>query len=151
MGNNNVADIVGIGDICIQTNVGCTVILKNVRHIPDLCLNLISMSALDKEGYKHQLGEGIWKLSKGSLLVAKGEICCMLYKTRVKVCGGQINAVEDNASPNLWHRKLAHMISEKGLKILAKDSLISLSKVKTLNPCDYCLFGKHHRVSFAST
>ena len=62
MGSNGIANIVGIGDICIQTNVGC-IVLTNVRHILGLCLNIISMSALDKEGYKHQFGEGIWKLT----------------------------------------------------------------------------------------
>jgi len=79
--------------------------------------------------------------------VARGEFCCTLYKTHGKVCGGQINAIEDDASPTLWQCRLAHM-SEKGLKILAKEFVISLSEGKTLNPCDYCLFGKHHRVSF---
>ena len=39
-------------------------------------------------------------------------------------------------------------MSEKGLKILAKESLISLCEGKFLNPYDYCLFVKHHRVSF---
>jgi len=58
MSNSSVANIVGLGDICIQTNLGCTVVLKNVRHILNFRLNLVSMSALDKEGYKHQLGEG---------------------------------------------------------------------------------------------
>ena len=53
MSNNNVTDIIGIGDVCIQTNVVCTIMLKNMRHILDLCLNLISMSAPDNEGYKH--------------------------------------------------------------------------------------------------
>ena len=49
--------------------------------------------------------------------------------------------------PNLWHRQLAHM-SEKGLQILAKKSLIPFAKGTSLNPCDFCLFGKQHRVSF---
>ena len=59
MGNNSVAEIVRIGETCISTNVGYTIVLKNMRHIPDFVLNLISMSTLDKEGYKHKLGEDI--------------------------------------------------------------------------------------------
>ena len=42
-------------------------------------------------------------------------------------------------------------MSEKGLQILAKKSLIPFAKGTKLNPCDYCLFGKHHRVSFSSS
>ena len=39
-------------------------------------------------------------------------------------------------------------MSEKGLQILAKKSLIPFAKGTSLNPCDFCLFGKQHRVSF---
>ena len=147
MGNKSTSQIMGIGDIHLQTGVGCTLILKDVRHIPDIRLNLISVSVLDKEGLEHSMKGGRWKLTKGSLVVARGKLCCTLYKTYVKVCKGQLNAVEDDASPNLWHRRLAH-ISEKGLQLLAKQSLIPQAKGDSLNPCDYCVFGKHHRVSF---
>ena len=82
-----VTDIVGIGDICIQTNVGYIVILNNVRHIVNLLWNLISMSDLDKDNYKHRLSNGIWKLITGSLLVVKDELCCTLFKIQVNLCG----------------------------------------------------------------
>ena len=39
-------------------------------------------------------------------------------------------------------------MSEKGLQILAKKSLIPFAKGTSLNSCDFCLFGKQHRVSF---
>ena len=39
-------------------------------------------------------------------------------------------------------------MSEKGLQLLAKQSLIPMAKDKSSNPCDYCLFGKQHIVSF---
>ncbi|GKU90802.1 hypothetical protein SLEP1_g4753 [Rubroshorea leprosula] len=42
---------------------------------------------------------------------------------------------------------LAHM-SEKGLQLLAKQSLIPMAKGEYVNPCDVCLFGKQHQVSF---
>ena len=36
MSNNDVADIVGITNIRIQTNVACTIIIKNVGQITNL-------------------------------------------------------------------------------------------------------------------
>ena len=51
-------------------------------------------------------------------------------KTQVKVCRAQLNAVDDDTSPNLWHRWLAHM-SEKGFQLLAKKSLIHMAKSKS--------------------
>ena len=114
MGNKSVSQITGIGYICIKTSTGCTLTLKDVRHIPDLHLNLISVHVLDKDGYNHFINSCNWKLTKGSLVVARGGLCCFLYKTQLKVFGGQLNAVDDDTFPNLWHRQLAHM-SKKGL------------------------------------
>ena len=80
-------------------------------------------------------------------MFAKGKICCTLYKTQVKLCKDVVSAAQEDSSPNLWHRRPAHM-SEKGLQILAKKSLIPFAKGMSLNPCDFCLFGKQYRVSF---
>ena len=49
--------------------------------------------------------------------------------------------------PNLWHRQLAYM-SEKRLQILAKKPPIPFAKGMSFKPCEYCLFGKQHRISF---
>ena len=32
-------------------------------------------------------------------MVERGRLCCSLYKTQEKLCGGQINAVDDDTSP----------------------------------------------------
>ncbi|KAA8549619.1 hypothetical protein F0562_001363 [Nyssa sinensis] len=127
MGNTSHLKIVGIGDVCIRTSVGCTMTLREVRHVPNLRLNLISGIALDREGYVNYFGNGIWKLTKGSLVVVSGKACCALYKTNLKVCRYGLNSIEDDISPNLWHKRLGHM-SEKGLQILAKKSFIPFAK-----------------------
>ena len=80
MGNKSVSQIAKIGDICIQTSMGCTLTLKDVQHIPNLRLNLISMHMLDNDGYNHFINSGNWKLTKGSLVVARGRLFCLLYK-----------------------------------------------------------------------
>ncbi|KAA8534394.1 hypothetical protein F0562_031911 [Nyssa sinensis] len=73
IGNTSHSKIVGIGDVCIRTSVGCMMTLRDVRHVPDLRLNLISGIALDREGYMNYFGNGVWKLTKGSLVVARGK------------------------------------------------------------------------------
>ena len=52
--------------------------------------------------------------SKRSLVLVGGKICCTLYKTQVKVCKDVVSATQEDSTPNLWHRRFAHM-SEKGL------------------------------------
>jgi hypothetical protein len=40
-----------------------------MRDIPDMSKNLISLSTLDRKGYKYSGGDGVLKVSKGSLIV----------------------------------------------------------------------------------
>ena len=148
MGNSSFSEIAGIGDVKIQTNVGSTITLKDVRHVPDLRLNLLSGVALDKQGYGHQFCNGAWKLTKGTMVIARGHICGTLYKTYVKICADSLNIVEKEASQNLWHQRLGHM-SEKGLSTLEKKELITIAKNIAPDPCNHCLFGKQHKVSFS--
>lgn len=49
--NTNCSSIMKIDDVQVKTTIGCTMILKDVRHISDLRLNLLSGTALDKQGY----------------------------------------------------------------------------------------------------
>ena len=71
MRNSDVSKIVSIGDICLETSIGTKLILKDVRHVLDIRLNLISTDILDNEGFTNSFGESNWKLTKGSLVMAK--------------------------------------------------------------------------------
>ena len=94
MGNSSYLKIVGIGDVCIKTNVGCTLILNDVRHVLDLRMNVLSTLALDQAGYSNHLGNGRCKLCKGLLVVARGRACCGMYGTHVWACKKKSNAVK---------------------------------------------------------
>ena len=98
MGNNAECKIVGIGDVYMNTDTGCKLRLKDVRHVPEIRLNLISTGTLDDMGYHSFFGEGNWKLTKGSLVVAKGKKFSSLYMTEAKSYGGEVNAVDDSST-----------------------------------------------------
>ena len=58
MGNNNACNIVGIGSATMKLNDGTVKLLRNVRHVPHLKRNLISLGMLDSLGceYKGKCG-----------------------------------------------------------------------------------------------
>ena len=95
MGNQGVSKIVGIRDIWLETNTSCKLHLKNVRHISDIRLSLISFQVLDDDGYHNFFGDGKWKCTKGNMVVVKGEKRNTLYWTTTKFSTPQVNAVED--------------------------------------------------------
>ena len=79
MGNSSYSKIMGIVDVCIKTkltNVGSTMMLKDMQHVPDLRMNVFSILAMDRVGYCNYLGNGRWQLTKGSVVVARGYAYC---------------------------------------------------------------------------
>ena len=145
MGNDGVSKVVGIGDICLQTNMRMQLLLRGVKHAPDIRFNLISVQMLDDSGYENHFGLGKWKLSRGNLIVAKWEKISKLYWTKALVAKDSVNTMDMDAS--LWHRRISH-ISEKRLNCLAKKDVLPGLKSVELEKCSHCMAGKQTRVSF---
>ena len=121
-------------------------VLRNVRHVLEIRLNLLSVSVPDDEGFNNLLGERKWKLLKGRMVVARAQKMRSLYVMNAKVCQEEANMV-DNDSSELWHKRLAHM-SLKGMEILSKKNFLPDVAGMNLKPYVYCLAGKQHRVAF---
>ncbi|CAA0837196.1 Uncharacterized mitochondrial protein AtMg00300 [Striga hermonthica] len=123
MENDGIAKAVGMGDVHLETENGNTLVLRGVKHVPNIRMNLISTGKLDDEGFCNTFRDGKWKLAKGSLIVARGQKYSSLYVMNVKIVDPMINAVDDERTVELWHNRLSHM-SEKGLTVLAKKNLL---------------------------
>ena len=68
MGNEGACQIVDVGDVCLLTSTGCRLFLKDVQHVLEVRLNLISIDQLDDDtGSIHNV---ILKFCKGTLIVA---------------------------------------------------------------------------------
>ena len=147
MGNDGSAKAIGMGDVRLETNNGTALFLKNVKHISDIHMNLISTGKLDDEGFYNNFHDNQWKLTRGSMVVEKGKKCSSLYLMQARVIDSSINVVDDDNTVELWHNRFGHM-SEKGLMILAKKNLLSGMKKRSLKRCAHCLARKHTRIAF---
>ncbi|KAJ0049009.1 hypothetical protein Pint_16582 [Pistacia integerrima] len=58
MGNDGLAKVIGIGDVCLEMDNESSLLLRDVKQIPDICLNLIFTGRLDDEGYCNTFGDG---------------------------------------------------------------------------------------------
>ena len=104
IGNDGASKIIGMGDVYLETNTGCELLLKNVRHVSDIRLNLISIGKLDDKGYESYFGRQRWKLTKGSLVMARGKKTNSLYTIEAKVRINSINVMEKEVQIKLWHK-----------------------------------------------
>ncbi|GJX77376.1 retrovirus-related pol polyprotein from transposon TNT 1-94 [Tanacetum coccineum] len=83
LADDKTLDIAGVGDVVLKTSFGTSWTLKDVRYIPGLKRRLISVGQLDEEGYHVGFGDQQWKVTKGSLVVARGNKCECLYMVEV--------------------------------------------------------------------
>ena len=109
--------------------------VEDVRHVSDWQVTLISGVALDQDGYNKYFANKKWRLTKGALVIAKGVARGTLYRTNAEICQGELNAAHEENSADLWHKRMGHM-SEKGVQILSKKSLISFAKGTTIKSCN---------------
>ncbi|KAF2284779.1 hypothetical protein GH714_030380 [Hevea brasiliensis] len=72
MGNDNLSKVISKGDVCLMMENGMVLFLRDGRHISNMRLNLISTSRLDDEDFCNTFMNGKWKITKGSLVVARG-------------------------------------------------------------------------------
>ena len=153
LGDESVCDVAGIGNIQIQMHDGIVRTLSNVRHVPTMKRNLISLGTLEDNGYEYTCKNGVLKVTRGSLVVMKAQRKGMLYILQGKTVEGQSAVTESSMSDEevaqLWHMRLGHL-SERGLTELGKRGLLGDRKVSKLDFCEHCLFGKQKKTSFVT-
>ena len=70
-GDGYTCQIEGISTVSIKLSDGMVRELKDMRYVPQL-KNLISIGGLEAQGLGGTLGEGVLKISSGSVVVLKG-------------------------------------------------------------------------------
>ncbi|GJV97838.1 retrotransposon protein, putative, ty1-copia subclass [Tanacetum coccineum] len=93
LGDNMECKIRGIGKVRIQLKDGSSFMLHNVRYIPELKRNLISLGTLEKEGYTVKLQSGKVKVINGSRVILfriRRDNC--VYSLDGHAIAGELNA-----------------------------------------------------------
>jgi hypothetical protein len=81
----------------VEISLGCKLTLKNIRYVPGMRFHLISIGALDDDGYQSHFFGGKWKLLKGLLIIVREIKSSSLYVTQVKMCD-EVNVSEYNST-----------------------------------------------------
>ena len=119
MGNDASYKIACVGIIRIKMIDGFVRMLADVKHVPNLKRNLISSSTLDSKGYKYTSEGGALKVSKGALVVMKGQkrIANLYILQGTTVTSDAIVASKSMKNGDVTkpcHMRLGHM-SENGM------------------------------------
>ena len=150
-GDNNKGAILGKGSVGNPS----TTTISDVHLVEGLKHNLLSISQLCDKGYK----------------VTFTNTCCIIEHTEQNIVfkGIRVNniymldlfdvsltstkcLVTLNDDSWLWHRRLAHVNFDLLNKVVSKDLVVGLPKIRFSKDhlCDACQMGKQTRVSFKS-
>jgi len=72
MSDDHPCNVEGIGTVCIKIFDGIVQELKEMRYVPQLKRNLISVSTLETLGLVVSIRDGVLKMTKDSMVVMKG-------------------------------------------------------------------------------
>ncbi|KAL2491142.1 CCHC-type domain-containing protein [Abeliophyllum distichum] len=149
--DNSAYTVAGIGDVTLKFDTGFVYTLNDVRFIPELSRNLISVGQLERIGFTGKIGNGMLKLMKGALVTCKGTRRNEIYLTTGEVIRGLDSSISSTKIDytHKWHNRLAH-VSIKGLKLLNDKNIFGKDCVSDLSFCDHCVLGKHHKLPFST-
>ena len=151
MGNNHPCKIEGIGSIIFKLENDTKVVLTDVRLIPCLKRNLISIGWLDDLGCSTSLENGVATIRKDGKPILTGVKQNGLYVLSGAHCSCVTSAAlvsTNHAGPDKWHLRLGHM-SQKGLDILGKQGKFGKDQFHNISFCETCIMGKQHRQKFS--
>ncbi|KAG8489499.1 hypothetical protein CXB51_017516 [Gossypium anomalum] len=101
MGNNASCKIAGVRTIKVRMFDGVVRTLSNVRHVPGLKRNLISLSTLDSKGYRYTV--------KGSTVTGDVAVAS--------------SSLLDDDITKLWHMRLGHMSENEMVELRERELL----------------------------
>ncbi|KAE8732640.1 hypothetical protein F3Y22_tig00001818pilonHSYRG00042 [Hibiscus syriacus] len=117
--------ILDSGSIRLKNQDISTRVLTDVRYMPSLKKNLISLGALESKGSVVTMRDGVLKVTYGTLVMMKG--------------------IRKN---NLYYYQGSTII---GAVAAASGGLLKGAKACKLNFCEHCVLGKQKRVKFDTT
>ncbi|KAJ4715843.1 Retrovirus-related Pol polyprotein from transposon TNT 1-94 [Melia azedarach] len=133
MANSYVCKAVGIGSIKIRTHDGKFCTLNDVKHVPLMTKNLISLSMLDNKGFSFQGEGGVLHVCKGSNVVLKGVKRGTLYflqgstlSSSVAVASSEID--KDNMT-KLWLVLKIKLINKIIVFVLFLSATVEVSEI----------------------
>ena len=140
---------IGLGSLPIQVPNGdaySELVLHNMLHAPSVAYTLVSLGALDAEGYRMSIAEGYLEIldPDGQRLGKVMRTPRKLY--RVNHTSDSANAVEELTLMEL-HRHLGHIATSSARKLVESGAItgVKLDSSSKESPCDTCIFSRATR------
>ncbi|XP_042005761.1 uncharacterized protein LOC121754477 [Salvia splendens] len=134
LGNNQTCLIRGMRNIRMRFADGSMILLTDVRFIPEIKRNLVSLGLLETKGYGFRSEGGRLVIYKGSKTVMSAEKRQTFYYLEASVVTGSTNVAEKQIGVHTWHMRMGHL-GTKGMLRLANKGVFKMGKEEDLSKC----------------
>ena len=155
VGDGRSLPIAGRGSITFKSRLPNgirTVVLHGVHHVPQLQMNLISLSKLECKGASGSFGGGGIKVVVGKDELFRMTLLNGFYWIDRAVPGtGVAYVTSSSGSLHLWHWCMGHLHLDAIQQLARKDMVdgLTISSPQTFDHvCEGCVLGKSHRLPF---
>jgi len=150
--NNARVAALAVGTMQLHLPSGFVLELNNCYFVPSLSRNIVSPSCLMKDGYSFASENNGCVISKNNMFVALASIKNGLFILNFDdspICNISAKKpwLNDLNPTNMWHCRLGH-ISEKRMKKLHENGLLSLFDFESYETCEACLLSKMTKTPF---
>lgn len=150
--NNDAVSVQNMGKVNIQTSFckdECPIQVRNVLFIPELSVNLLSVSQLTKNGCKVEftnMGCNIYNAN--NTLIATANLINNMYKLNTVTMRAYAVLSESKTDLMTWHKRMGHLnlADVKRLESCAEGITITNKEVDTV--CIPCCEAKQTRLPF---
>jgi hypothetical protein len=153
VGDNARVVVLTVGTMHIHLPSGFIMELNNFYFIPSLTQKILSPSCLMKDGCSFLSENNGCVVSKDNMFVACAFIVNGLFVLNIDdspICNisAKRSRPNDLSSTYIWHCRLGH-ISEKRMKKLHNNGLLTLFDFEPYETCEACLLGKMTKAPFS--
>ena len=113
LGDGSSCKIMGVGTVRIKMSDGAVRTLGGVRYVPKMRRNLISLSRMDSMGCKISVAGGAMKITRGCMVLMKGEKCGGLYRLVGSTVNNSIGNWVWRARDNGYPRRVSFAVEAK--------------------------------------
>jgi transposase InsO family protein len=142
----------GMGDVSFRIEGGQTVVVPGCLWVPDLKLNLVSVSHLDGEGFSTKFDQGQSVISFQGQAVLNGERRSNLYY--LDVCPPTCQSAHSVVTPEVLHRRMGHFAMRRIRRMGDLVEGLDIDDMKRLSDkmyCDSCARAKSKRAAFPAS
>ena len=136
LGDKTTCEVLGIGTVKIKLQGGEVWTLSEVRFVPALRTNLVSLGSLDREGCSYKAKGGKLMVTQGSVVVMRGEIQPNnTYKLLggAEICTKEEQATSHNVKETVQHNVAASVLKRSWARKVSQGCMTNGSSSKVLD------------------